>query len=107
MKRNARSYLGGVQVIHKDGNTQKEIVLYKEEYSMAKKKVQNIKHVTHVGASMGLTMNLGNFEWARIDVWLQVPCDPANTDSAYKEATEWIEQRVSEQRDAVRKIHTS
>lgn len=47
-----------------------------------------------VFVSMGLTINLGDFSSARIDVGLSVPCYAEERDAAYVETTEWVQSRV-------------
>jgi hypothetical protein len=47
-----------------------------------------------INVSMGLTLNLGNFEAARIDVGLVVPCYREETDDAYVYAKKWVETRL-------------
>lgn len=44
----------------------------------------------------GRTINLGNFESARIGVTLTLPCEPANLSEAYDWATEWVSGKVDE-----------
>lgn len=54
----------------------------------------------HVGIDMGLTLNLGNFESARIDVRLSEPCYVEEKDDAYNASKSWVEARLmSEVRD--------
>lgn len=54
-----------------------------------------------VGVECGLTMNLGNYESARISVSISVPCYAEERDAAYNEACKWIEERLGKQRDAI------
>lgn len=54
-----------------------------------------------VGVEAGLTINLGNYESARISVSISVPCYAEERDAAYNEACKWVEERISKQRDAI------
>jgi hypothetical protein len=55
-----------------------------------------------VSMSMGLTLNLGNFESCRLDVSLLVPCYREEVEGAYAYAREWVETRVQAEAQAVR-----
>jgi hypothetical protein len=48
----------------------------------------------NVGVDLGLTINTGNFESARISVSVLVPCYREEIDDAYRWAKEWVEERV-------------
>jgi len=52
-----------------------------------------------VTAGYGMTLNLGNYESARVDVGVTLPCYVEEIDEAYKEAVrladEWIDAQVS------------
>lgn len=54
-----------------------------------------------VGLECGLTMNLGNYESARITVSISVPCYAEERDAAFIEACKWVEERIVKQRDAI------
>jgi len=44
----------------------------------------------------GRTLNLGNYESARIGVTVTVPCDKDTLNDAYDFATEWVSQKITE-----------
>ena len=54
----------------------------------------------------GATINMGNFESARIDVRLSVPCklDPESIDSAYEFAREWVSSRIDDEAESLSAI---
>ena len=52
----------------------------------------------------GLTLNIGNYESARVDVKVSVPCYREETDAAYEYAKAWAESRVKQEVAAVRKM---
>jgi hypothetical protein len=43
----------------------------------------------------GQTLNLGNFNSARLSVHLEVPCDKADLDEVYEWATEWVSNKMA------------
>lgn len=47
-----------------------------------------------VGVDLGLTINTGNFESARISVSVMVPCYREEAESAYEWAKNWVEEKV-------------
>lgn len=44
----------------------------------------------------GRTLNLGNFESARVNVTITVPCDPDTLNEAYEFATGWVSDKLEE-----------
>jgi len=56
-----------------------------------------------VGISYGLTVNMGNYESARVDVTLRLPCYAEEVDDAFVSAREWVEQRVMTEVDGIKK----
>ena len=44
----------------------------------------------------GRTLNLGNYESARIDVAITVPCDPEVLQGAYDWASDWVSSKITE-----------
>ena len=44
----------------------------------------------------GRTLNLGNYESARIGVTITVPCDPNSLGEAYDWASEWVSERIND-----------
>jgi len=48
-----------------------------------------------VSVGMGLTLNLGNYESARIDVSLVMPCYREEAEAAYTFARNWVEERLT------------
>jgi len=55
-----------------------------------------------VSVDYSLTMNLGNYESARIGVSVQVPCYKEEMDDAFAFASAWVEQRIQEERDKIK-----
>jgi len=52
----------------------------------------------------GLTLNIGNYESARVDVKLTLPCYAEEANAAYDFAKKWAEERVQGEVKEIRKI---
>lgn len=50
----------------------------------------------------GLTLNMGNYETARVDVGIDFPCDADKIDTAYKRAKEWVTTRLQDEVSDIR-----
>jgi len=57
-----------------------------------------------VSVEMGMTINLGNFESARVTVSVSVPCYKEEVESAHAYARKWVEDRVVEESKKIRKF---
>lgn len=55
-----------------------------------------------VSVMMGMTLNLGNYESARIDVSVALPCYREEVDAAYVQAHEWVNSRLQKEVEDVR-----
>lgn len=55
-----------------------------------------------VGFSVGLTLNMGNYESARIEVSVEVPCYKEEIDEAYEYAKHMCSTRLQEEVQSVR-----
>ena len=58
--------------------------------------------VAKVKRGYGLTLNLSNYESARLDVHVEVPCYLADVDAADEWARQWVEKRVIKEVENVR-----
>lgn len=58
----------------------------------------------HIEVGYGLTLNLGNYESARIDVKMNIPCYREEADDAYEHARQWAEQRIRREVAEVRAL---
>ena len=56
-----------------------------------------------VEVGIALTMNLGNFESAKLTIHLRVPCYAEEKDEAFEFAQRWVEERVMKERDLIRR----
>jgi len=60
-----------------------------------------------VGISLGITMNMGNFEFVRVSVWGTSPVSlNESRDVVLQELTEWAENKVEVHRKAVRGLNS-
>lgn len=60
-----------------------------------------------VSIELGLTLNLGNYETAKISVGLQHPCAPSAIDSEFEKAKAWVEERVRKEALEIRSFSKS
>ncbi len=51
----------------------------------------------NVRVEMGMTINLGNYESAKISVCLSVPCYKEETDAAFEYAKKWVKAKTLEE----------
>ena len=56
-----------------------------------------------VGMSCGLTVNMGNYESARVDCWLTLPCTEESADESCKKCMDFVTKKVSEKAKKYRK----
>ena len=52
-------------------------------------------HPATVSVKGGATVNLGNYESARVDVLLTVPCYLEEVDDIYPKVKEWVDQKLA------------
>ena len=55
-----------------------------------------------VEVNLGLTLNLGNYESAKLTVGVTVPCYKEETEGAFVWAREWIEKKIQTEVDSIR-----
>jgi len=58
--------------------------------------------LARVGTSRGVTLNMGNYESVRVDVWVTVPCHLSETVEAYEFVSDWCEVRVKDEVSKIR-----
>lgn len=54
-----------------------------------------------ISVSIGRTINMGNYESARIDVSTEMECVVADMDATYAKAKAWCDERVTEELEAL------
>jgi hypothetical protein len=55
-----------------------------------------------VGVGLGLTLNLSNFEFARLDINVTVPCYKEETEDAFNWAKHWVSERLEAEVKSIR-----
>lgn len=55
-----------------------------------------------VGLEYGLTLNLGNYESARIAVSVSIPCYKEEMEGAYDAAARWVESKIAQEVQDIR-----
>lgn len=50
-----------------------------------------------VSVKGGATVNLGNYQSARVDVMLSIPCYVEEIDEIYPKAKEWVDSRLAKE----------
>jgi len=86
------------------GSVTMEKKVGKEEYKMVGGSSEDVTPPLMVPANElmmlevegGRTVNLGNYESARVSVSLRMPCSKADLEEAYKFATDWVSGKVEE-----------
>ena len=73
-----------------------------EEFVFNTKKFPVDEPPTVVEVSMGLTINLGNYESARLDVGIRIPCPAEESEAIFDKAKDWCEERVQTEVRAIR-----
>jgi hypothetical protein len=58
----------------------------------------------NVRVEMGMTINLGNYESAKISVCLSVPCYKEEADAAFEYAKKWVEVKTLEEAAEAKKF---
>jgi hypothetical protein len=61
----------------------------------------------NVSVEMGMTLNLGNYESARVTVSVSVPCYKEEVDDAHAYARKWVESRVVKESKKIRDFSTA
>jgi hypothetical protein len=49
----------------------------------------------NISVKAGATVNLGNYESARVDIMLSIPCYVEEIDDIFPKAKEWVDKRLS------------
>lgn len=57
-----------------------------------------------VSVACALTINLGNFESAKITVSVSLPCYKEEIDDAYDFAQKWVENRIEQEKQLISNI---
>ena len=55
-----------------------------------------------VKVEYGLTLNLGNFQTARVTIGVELPCRKDEVDATYQEAAKFVEEKLKLETEAIR-----
>lgn len=55
-----------------------------------------------VNVDYGITLNMGNYESAKINLSVRIPCYKEEIDEAYEFASAWVADRLERERDLIR-----
>lgn len=81
-------------VTQKNQQTGETVVLRDDEARSEVPDLQTVPHVGRITVNGGVTVNMGNFEFIRADVHIEMPCLP--TDEGFAEAHEYARRKVGE-----------
>ena len=77
---------------------------FPEEHHESNLEVSHFEtHPAWVNAKYGLTMNLGNYESARVDCGVTLPCYVEEIPEAFEEAWEIAKREIQEQAKGIKK----
>ena len=77
----------------------RKTVFGKEEVSNDRIRIRPfISTPANISVKAGITINLGNYESARVDVMLSMPCYPEELDSVYEDVKKWVDGRVEHEK---------
>ena len=94
-----------VTVSRRNGRMKDEEVKKNEAGTVpAANEVREAAQTGSVGTSRGLTLNLGDYQSARIDVWVTMPTDVEAVEETYRKCVAFAEDKVAE---AVTEIRSS
>lgn len=82
--------------------SEKRTVYHEEEEQHAvgsPKRFSPERPPAYVRISAGLTLNLGNFESLRIDCAVELPCLPEDLESAYEEASDFVQEKIAQEEE--------
>lgn len=57
--------------------------------------------------SVGMTLNIGNYESTRVDVGVVLPCDPENVDETFEKAKNWATTRLVNEARTIKEFAAS
>jgi len=60
----------------------------------------------NVGFSLGMTLNLGNYESVKVSVSLNVPCQHAEIDEIFEFAKGWVDDKLTEVRQEIQQTQS-
>lgn len=74
-----------------------------EENLIETRKFPEGSHPAQVTVSRGVTINMGNYQTARCDVGISLPCLPEEVEEVYNYASSMVESRIQQETEELRK----
>jgi hypothetical protein len=92
-----------VQITTRDSIAEVRRTMFgKEEVSNERIRIRPfISAPASISVKAGITINLGNYESARVDVMLTMPCYPEEVDQVYEDTKNWVDSRVDHERRSI------
>lgn len=89
------------EVISKDAYYDvRKTILGKEQVDIGRIRIRPFTTTpANVSVKAGATVNLGNYESARVDVMLSVPCYIEEIDDVYEQTKDWVDRMVKKEYD--------
>jgi len=85
-----------------DGGTKTEALESSTEEVVNKGVVMSANEMYKIEVGGGMTVNLGNFESARLDIRIVVPCAKSEIEDAYEWASDWVSGKIQESMKAIK-----
>jgi hypothetical protein len=80
----------------------RKTVFGKEEVSNERIRIRPfISTPANISVKAGITINLGNYESARVDVMLSMPCYPEEVDDTYEDVKDWVDGRITKEKNDI------
>lgn len=95
--------MAATTVQHKVGKQEKEPQVKNEQFGT----VPVAGTPAMISFEAGLTLNLGNYESAKVTVGLKLPCDPRDLDAAYEKGKQWVAHRLQSEVEDIRQKKSS
>lgn len=88
--------VGTVSVSLKQAKSQEEHVIKDEQHTLNKGVIAPKDQMCMVMAGGSHTVNLGNYESAKVSVSVTIPCVKDDLDATYEFATNWVSEKIGE-----------
>lgn len=87
------------EVISKEAHYEvRKTVLGKEQVDNGRIRIRPfVTTPANVSVKAGVTVNLGNYESARVDVMLSIPCYVEEIDAVYEQTKDWVDRMVKKE----------
>ena len=89
------------EIISKDAYYDiRKTILGKKQVEIGRIRIRPfVTNPANISVKAGATVNLGNYESARVDVMLSVPCYVEEIDEVYEQTKDWVDRMVKKEYD--------